>query len=197
LHLVGFFMWIILWCTDPRTSSSHGLDWVWTRESAARSQRYHRVPRMASHFTFRIVCKVVTVRSELNLRQTSLLRSSTGTLGGYLPRTRASRNLLLRKDTPSSPDTRLNLCSLHSGYKQTATGGLSHEEAKQECFTDTQSEAGMFPQVRKAAHNSCNYCSDFDSVLVVVRELLYKATSRGVPGVARDDEWWNPIAFAP
>jgi len=22
LHLVGFFMWIILWCTDPRTSSS-------------------------------------------------------------------------------------------------------------------------------------------------------------------------------
>jgi hypothetical protein len=102
--------------------------------------------------TFRLACKVVIVRSELNLGQRSLLRSSTGTLSGYLPGRRASRNLQLRTDTPSSPDTRLTLCSLHSGDKQTATGGLSHEDAKQECFTDTQYEAGMFPQVATKGH---------------------------------------------
>jgi hypothetical protein len=104
------------------------------------------------HNTFTIVHKVVIVLSELNLGQRSLLRSSTGTLRGYLPTKRARRILQLRKDTTSSPDTRLTLCSLHSSDKQTATGGLSHEDAKQECFTDTQYEVGMFPQVAMKGH---------------------------------------------
>jgi len=130
--------------------------------------------------TFRIVYKVVIVRSELNFRQRSLLRKSTGTLGGYLPGRRASRSLQLRKEAPSSLDTRLRFCSLHLGDKQTATGGLSPEDAKQECFTDTQYEAGMFPQVATKGHadlNSYSLCSDFYSVFLVQRESLYKAVS--------------------
>jgi len=128
--------------------------------------------------TFRIVYKVVPVRSELNFRQRSLLRKNTGTLSGYLPGRGASRSLQLRKDTPSSHDTRLKLCSLHSGDKQTATGRLSHEDSKQEWFTDTQYEAGMCPQVATKGHaelNSYSCCSDFNGVFLVQSELLYKA----------------------
>lgn len=102
--------------------------------------------------TLRIVYKVVIVPSELNLGKRSLPRSSTGTLGGYLPGKRGSRSLQLRKDTPSSPDNRLTLGSLHSGDKQTTTDDLSHEGEKQECLTDTQYEAGMFSQVAMKGH---------------------------------------------
>jgi hypothetical protein len=101
---------------------------------------------------FTVVYNVVIVRSELNLRQRSLLRSSTGTLGGYLPGRMASRSLQLRKDTTSSLTARPTVCSLHSGDKQTANCVLSQEKAKQECFTDTQYEALMFPTAAAKGH---------------------------------------------
>jgi len=53
--------------------------------------------------TFRMVYKLVIVRSELNSRQRSLLRKSTGTFGGYLPGRLASRSLQLRRTPRVAP----------------------------------------------------------------------------------------------